>query len=149
MLCLNDFELYSRWVPLNHILPSFLPYLAVLLVDLVVLCSKVDSLRKLGTFSWTHYNLTLGRTRKFIPLTRYKGGEGGCRTLLRGFEKIFFFSGKSLIFSVNKRYILRVVALVETHRVTNNDRHLGLYQELEILLKLRETDIFLVLGHLK
>ena len=50
MLCLSGFELYSRWVPLNHILPSFLPYLAVLWLDLVVLCSKVDSLRKRGTF---------------------------------------------------------------------------------------------------
>ena len=43
------------------------------------------------------------------------------------------------------RYILRVVALLEAHRVTNNDRDLGLYQELEIRLKPRETDIFLVL----
>ena len=33
--------------------------------------------------------------------------------------------------------------------VTNNDRHLGLCQELEIRLKPQETDIFLVLGHLK
>ena len=31
MLCLSGFELYSRWVPLNHILPSFLPYLVLLL----------------------------------------------------------------------------------------------------------------------
>ena len=30
MLCLSGFELYSRWVPLNHILPSFLPYLVLL-----------------------------------------------------------------------------------------------------------------------
>ena len=68
------------------------------------------------------------------------------RTLLRGYENFFPLSGKPLIFSVNKmRYILRVVALLEAHRVTNNDRHLGLYQELEIRLKPRETDIFLVL----
>ena len=67
-------------------------------------------------------------------------------SLLRGFEMIFSFSGKPLIFFVNKmRYILRVVALLEAHRVTNNDRHLGLYQELEIRLKPQETDIFLVL----
>ena len=32
---------------------------------------------------------------------------------------------------------------------TNNDRHLGLCQELEIRLKPRGTDIFLVLAHLK
>ena len=75
-----------------------------------------------------------------------QGGRGVDRTLLRGFEKIFSLSGKPLIFSVNKmRYILQVVALLEAHRVTKNDRHLGLHQELEIRLKPRETDIFLVL----
>ena len=48
-----------------------------------------------------------------------QGERGVDRTLLRGFEKIFSFSGKPLIFSVNKmRYILRVVALLEAHRVT-------------------------------
>ena len=51
---------------------------------------------------------------------------------------------------INKmRYILWVVALLEVYHVTNNDRHLGLCQELEIRLKPRGTDIFLVLGHLK
>ena len=45
--------------------------------------------------------------------------------------------------------ILWVVALLEAYHVTNNDRHLGLCQELEIRLKPQETDIFLVLGHLK
>ena len=75
--------------------------------------------------------------------TVVQGGRGVDRTHLRGFEKIFSFSGKPLIFSVNKmRYILRVMALLEAHRVTNNDRYLGLYQELEIRLKPRQTDIF-------
>ena len=51
---------------------------------------------------------------------------------------------------INKmRYILWVVALLEAHHVTNNDRHLRLCHELEIWLKPRVTDIFLVLGHLK
>ena len=40
------------------------------------------------------------------------------------------------------RYILWVVALLEACDVTNNGRHLGFYQELEIRLKQRETVIF-------
>ena len=40
------------------------------------------------------------------------------------------------------RYILWVVALLEACNVTNNGRHLGFYQELEIRLKLREMVIF-------
>ena len=47
------------------------------------------------------------------------------------------------------RYILWVVALLEACDVTNNGRHLschlGLYQELEIRLKLQEKVIFCVL----
>ena len=35
------------------------------------------------------------------------------------------------------RYTLLVVLLLEACDVTNNGRHLGLYQELEIRLKLR------------
>ena len=34
------------------------------------------------------------------------------------------------------RYILEVVALLEACDVTNNGRHFGFYQELEITLKL-------------
>ena len=41
------------------------------------------------------------------------------------------------------RYILWVVALLEACDVTNNGRHLGFYQELEIRLRLREMVIFL------
>ena len=40
------------------------------------------------------------------------------------------------------RYILWLVALLEACDVTNNGRHLGFYQELEIRLKLREMVIF-------
>ena len=40
------------------------------------------------------------------------------------------------------RYILWVVAPLEACDVTNNGRHLGFYQELEIRLKLREMVIF-------
>ena len=42
-------------------------------------------------------------------------------------------------------YILWVVALMETCDVTNNGRHLGFYQELEIRLKPREIVIFCAL----
>ena len=40
-------------------------------------------------------------------------------------------------------YILGVVALLEACDVTNNGRHLGFYQELEIRLKLQKMVIFL------
>ena len=41
------------------------------------------------------------------------------------------------------RYIFGVVALLEACDVTNNGRHLGFYQGLEIRLKTREIVIFL------
>ena len=41
------------------------------------------------------------------------------------------------------RYILWVVALLDTCDVTNNGRHLGFYQELEIRLKI-STFTFIV-----
>ena len=40
------------------------------------------------------------------------------------------------------RYILWVVVPLKACDVTNNGRHLGFYQELEIRLKLREMVIF-------
>ena len=43
------------------------------------------------------------------------------------------------------RYILLVVTLLEACDVTNNGRHLGFYQELEIRLKSREMVIFCAL----
>ena len=44
------------------------------------------------------------------------------------------------------RYIQGLVALLEARDVTNNGRHLGVYQELEIWLKLREMVIFCALN---
>ena len=41
------------------------------------------------------------------------------------------------------RYILWVMALLEACDVTNNGRHLGFYQELEIRLKPREIVILM------
>ena len=43
------------------------------------------------------------------------------------------------------KYILGVVALLEACDVTNNGRHLGFFQELEIRLKPQERVIFFVL----
>ena len=43
------------------------------------------------------------------------------------------------------KYILWVVELLEACDVTNNGRHLGFYQELEIRLKPREMVIFCAL----
>ena len=43
-------------------------------------------------------------------------------------------------------YSLGVVALLAACDVTNNGRHLGFYQELEIRLKLREMVIFCALN---
>ena len=43
------------------------------------------------------------------------------------------------------RYILWVVALLEACDVTNNGRHLGFYQELEIRVKPREIVYFYAL----
>ena len=43
------------------------------------------------------------------------------------------------------RYILWVVAPLEASDVTNNGRHLGFYQELEIRLNPREMAIFCAL----
>ena len=40
------------------------------------------------------------------------------------------------------RYILWVVALLETCDVTNNGRHLGFFQELEIRIKPGEMVMF-------
>ena len=89
-------------------------------------------------------NLTLGRTRKFIPPPWYKRGVDG--TPPQGFSYVgvfrndFAFSGKPLIFSTRFGILfLWVVALLEACDVTNNGchlgRHLGFYQELEMRLK--------------
>ena len=52
--------------------------------------------------------------------------------MLQYFEKAFDFLNKM-------RYILWAVAMLGAYDVTNNDRHLGFYQELQIRLKPLET----------
>ena len=61
------------------------------------------------------------------------------------FRNDFTFGGKPLIFLTRLRHIIWVVALLVTSDVTNNGRHLGFYQELEIRLKLREIVFFCAL----
>ena len=97
--------------------------------------------------------LTLGRTRKFIPPPWYKGAKGGgvrwnpipgvliCCSI----SKWFYFKWKAFDLPNKISYILRVVALLEACGVTNNGRHLGSFQWLEIRLKPPETVIFLCL----
>ena len=58
-------------------------------------------------------------------------------------SKRFYLQWKAFDLLNKVRYISWVVALLEACDVTNNDRHLGFYQELEIRLKPREIVIFL------
>ena len=71
-------------------------------------------------------SLTFGLTHKFKP---HRGTRGEAFDLLN-----------------ERRYILRMVALLEVCDVTSKGRHLGgdlgFYQELEIRLKPREMVIF-------
>ena len=97
--------------------------------------------------------LTLGRTRKLIPPPWCKGAKGGgvrwnhipgvliCCSI----SKWFYFKWKAFDLPNKISYILRVVALLEACGVTNNGRHLGSFQWLEIRLKPPETVIFLCL----
>ena len=59
--------------------------------------------------------------------------------------KRFYLKRKAFYLLNKMRYILWVVALREACGVTNNGRHLGFYQELEIRLKPREMVIFCAL----
>ena len=91
--------------------------------------------------------LTLERTRKVIP--RHRGSKGGGWNpspeflICYSISKRFYLKWKAFDLLNKIRYILWVVALLKACDVTNNGRHLGLYQELEIRLKPREMVIFL------
>ena len=71
------------------------------------------------------------------PLPRVFDMLQYCETILLSVESFDLLN--------KMRYILWVVALLEVRDVTNNGRHLGFYQDLEIRLKLREMTIFLCL----
>ena len=57
-------------------------------------------------------------------------------------SKRFYLKWKDLDLLNKMRYVLRVIELPEACDVTNNSRHLGFYQELEIRLKSPEMVIF-------
>ena len=57
-------------------------------------------------------------------------------------SKRFYLLWKAFDLLYKMRYILLVVALLGDCEVTNNGRHLGFYQELEIRLKLIKMVIF-------
>ena len=61
-------------------------------------------------------------------------------------SKRFYLRWKAFDILYKMRYILWVVALLGACDVTNNGRHLGFYQELEIRLKPREMVISFALG---
>ena len=63
-----------------------------------------------------------------------------CRILKR-----FCLQWKAFDFLNKMRYIFWVLVLLEACDITNNCRHLGFYQELEIRLKPREMVIFCVI----
>ena len=97
--------------------------------------------------------LTLGHTCKFKPPPCYKGGGGWMVPHLSSwyvalFENDFAFSGKPLIFSTRWWGIFYGWwhCWGPVHDVINNGchlgRHLGIYQELVIMLKPREMVIF-------
>ena len=118
-----------------------------LITDLSILVS--DSHQPFGGF---RVNLTLGHTRRFIPPPWYKrrGGWGGWNPSLEfliccSISKRFYLWWKAFDLLNKMRYILWVVALLEACDITNNGRHLGFYQELEIRLKPREMVIFCAL----
>ena len=93
--------------------------------------------------------LTLGRTRKVIP--PHRGSKGGGWNpspeflICCSIPKRFSLKWKAFDLLNKIRYILWVVALLKACDVTNNGRHLGFYQELEIGLKPREMVIFCAL----
>ena len=93
--------------------------------------------------------LTLGRTCKLIPPPWNKGGGWTPPPLefliCCSISKRFYLQWKAFDLLNKMRYILWVVALLEACDVTNNGRHLGFYQELEIRLKPREMVIFCAL----
>ena len=81
--------------------------------------------------------------------TWYKGGNEWNPSpeflMCYSISKRFYFQWKAFDLLKKMRYILWVVALLEACDVSNNGRHLGFYQDLEIRLKPQEMATFLCL----
>ena len=76
------------------------------------------------------------------------GGGGGSNSSLEfliccSISKRFYLKWEAFDILNKMRYILWVVALLETCDITNNGRHLQFYQELEIRLKTARNGNFL------
>ena len=87
-------------------------------------------LHRTATRNFILVNLTLGRTRKFIPPPWYKGGRGGgwwnpSPELCCSISKRFYLQRKAFDLLNKMRYILWMVALLEACDVTHNGRYLG------------------------
>ena len=81
-----------------------------------------------------------------IPTMVQGGGWTSPRVFICcSISKRFYLLRKAFDLLYKMRYILWVVALLGACDVTNNGRHLGFYQELEIRLKPLEMAIFLCL----
>ena len=87
--------------------------------------------------TWIVLMLTLRRTRKFKPPhrgTKAGGGGGGWNPfpeflICCSISKRFYLKWSAFDILKKMRYILWIVVLLEACDVTNNDRHLGFYQE--------------------
>ena len=86
-------------------------------------------------------------TQSHTPTVVQAGRVDGTLPLSFRYVAVFRndFTWKAFDLLNKMRYILWVVALLEACDVTNNGRHLGFYQELEIRLKPREMVIFCAL----
>ena len=88
---------------------------------------------RIATRNFILVNLTLGRTRKFIPPPWYKGGGGvvdetppqSYVEICCSISKRFYLQRKAFDLLNKMRYILWMVAQLEDCDVTHNGRHLG------------------------
>ena len=108
---------------------------------------EVGGVRCRRHFYWVRW--TGQKTLKQIhtPIVVQRGGGGRWNPPLKfliccSILKRFYLLWKASDLLYKMRYILWVVALLGACDVTNNGRHLGLYQELEIRFKPREVMIF-------
>ena len=88
--------------------------------------------------------------RKFIPPRGTREGDewnpSPAFLIFNIISKRFYFQWKAFDLRNKMRYLLWVVALLKACDVTNNGRHLGFYQDLEIRFNktARNGDIFVL-----